>query len=298
MKWSFAAIGIFMLGLLGLSIIFLFQKVTTNNENDYYLLKEITEAAMVDAIDVPYYRETGNLKIVREKFVENFTRRFAESTIFITNKYIIKSYDIMEMPPKVSVIIDTGLGEYTVGGNASDYNIANRLDAILEFVGKNTNVNAGSQYYDNPYVEKTYSQTYYGIVLKDGESSNFNILESLKVPDEIVAPNIKNAVIKSVKMLGDKVNTQGELNQALLWEELSYYNAVNTDYMQKISDYANDITNSNIDFHNCGLSTSTYSCDETNKYWVSIRGNTDVGKEKVIFKYEVVWSYLEYEFSN
>ena len=34
--------------------ILLFQQLTTNNENDYYLLKEVTEAAMIDAIDIPY----------------------------------------------------------------------------------------------------------------------------------------------------------------------------------------------------------------------------------------------------
>ena len=67
MKWSFATVGIILLGLTGVAIILLFQQITTNNENDYYLLKEITEAAMVDAIDVGYYRETGNLKIVKEK---------------------------------------------------------------------------------------------------------------------------------------------------------------------------------------------------------------------------------------
>ena len=138
MKWSFATVGIILLGLTGVAIIILFQNITTNNENDYYLLKEVTEAAMIDAIDIGYYRETGNLKILKEKFVENFTRRFAESTIFVTNDYNIKFYDIMEEPPKVSIIINTGLGEYTIGGNADEYGIANKLDAILEFTGDKT----------------------------------------------------------------------------------------------------------------------------------------------------------------
>ena len=132
MKWSFVTVGVIVLGIIGVSIILLFQNVTTNNENDYYLLKEITEATMIDAIDIPYYRETGDLKIVKEKFVENFTRRFAESTIFITNKYTIKYYDIIETPPKVSVLIDTGLGEFTIDGNTEEYAIKNKLDAILE----------------------------------------------------------------------------------------------------------------------------------------------------------------------
>ena len=74
MKWSTTALGLIIFGLVGISIIMLFQQITTTNENDYYLLKEITEAAMIDSIDISYYRETGNLKIVREKFVENFEK--------------------------------------------------------------------------------------------------------------------------------------------------------------------------------------------------------------------------------
>ena len=33
---------------------------------------------MIDAIDMDYYRESGELKIIKDKFVESFTRRFAE----------------------------------------------------------------------------------------------------------------------------------------------------------------------------------------------------------------------------
>ena len=31
MKWSFAGLGVFVLGIIGVSIIFLFQGVTTDN---------------------------------------------------------------------------------------------------------------------------------------------------------------------------------------------------------------------------------------------------------------------------
>ena len=87
MKWSFASVGLIVLGLVGLSIIILFQNITTNNENDYYFLKEVTEASMIDAIDMDYYRESGELKIIKDKFVESFTRRFAESTVFASSNY-------------------------------------------------------------------------------------------------------------------------------------------------------------------------------------------------------------------
>lgn len=132
MKWSFAQVGLVVAGLVGVVIILLFQQITTNNEQDYYLLREVAEAAMIDSIDLAYYRDTGEVKMIQEKFVENFTRRFAEAVNYTSNGYTIRFYDIMEKPPKVSIIIETGIGTYTIYGDAEDYNIANQLDAILE----------------------------------------------------------------------------------------------------------------------------------------------------------------------
>lgn len=290
MKWSFATIGVILLGIIGVSIILLFQNITTNNENDYYLLKEVTEAAMIEAIDIPYYRETGDLKIVKEKFVENFTRRFAESTIFVTSTYTIKSYDIIETPPKVSVVIDTGLGEITVGGNTDDYGVQNKLDAILEYVGKETyNKN-------NPYTNKELEKEYYAI--SQISNKNFESYYSLKIPDELNAPNIKNVSINRIQYIG-LVNNQAELNEALLKNNLYYKNNNVTNYMQDIKGFANNVNINSIDYHNCGSSRNNYICDNDNLYWTSIKGLTnDENKDKIILKYKVTWSYKEYEFSN
>lgn len=290
MKWSFATVGIILLGLTGVAIILLFQQITTNNENDYYLLKEITESAMIESIDIGYYRDTGNLKIVKDKFVENFTRRFAESTIFVTNDYNIEFYDIIEEPPKVSIIIDTGLGEITVAGSADEYGIVNKLDAILEYTGEKTYESSNV----NPYVKHCsgcvgsdpLTETYYAIL-----SNNSNSL-SLKTPDILMAPNIKDVEIESVNYIG-VVTSPGELNQALLRNELTY-NGVTTDYMQSISNFTNNISNINIDYHNCSDGRVGYNCDDINKYYVSISGNLN---GKVILKYNVTWSYKEYKFS-
>ena len=136
MKWSFTSVGLIVFALVGLTILILFQNITTGNENDYYLLKEVTEASMIDAIDMKHYKETGELKIIKDKFVESFTRRFAESTVFTSSKYTINYFDIMEEPPKVTVSINTGIGEYTIYQDTSDYHVANTLSAILEYYGK------------------------------------------------------------------------------------------------------------------------------------------------------------------
>lgn len=285
MKWSFATIGIIFLGLIGVAIIFLFQNVTTNNENDYYLLKEVTEAAMLESIDIPYYRETGDLKIVTEKFVENFTRRFAESTLFVTNDYTINFYDIIETPPKVSIIINTDLGEYNINGNSDEYGIANKLDAILEYIGDKTFSNK------NPYESSSQEFEYYAI-LSDG-SVDF----SLKIPSELIAPNINNIQIKEIKDF-TVVTTQGELNIGLLKNELSYNN-VSTNYMQSIKEFDNNINNINATFYNCdtkkGDLKNTYNCDSNNNYYISI--NSDYQK-KVMVKYKVLWSYDQYVFKG
>lgn len=174
MKWSFATIGLVAAGLVGIVIILLFQNLTVNNEEDYYLLKEITEAAMVDAIDLAYYRDTGKLKIVQEKFVENFTRRFAESAnILNTQNYSLEFYNIMEYPPKVSVSVKTDIGEYTIFGNhleTQSYSVANSLDAILEIeeipddIVERKKCNATKEYYSIPYVE--YRNTLYDLKLE------------------------------------------------------------------------------------------------------------------------------------
>lgn len=301
MKWSFASVGLIVFGLIGVTIIILFQELTTNNENDYYLLKEVTEAAMIDAIDIPYYRETGNLKIVREKFVENFIRRYAESTIFATNEYNIYFYEIMETPPKVSIVINTGIGSFTIAGDSDDYNIQNKLDAILEYTGKNTNVDVTDVYYDNPYISKTKTKTYY--IMTAGSNNNFGFTHSLKLPSELIAPNIKEVEIDKVVFAG-KVTEQYELNEALLQRELSFYNTSDgsnlkdTNYMQSISEYETDVNSIiNLESYNCGINTSEYNCNETNRYFVSGKLNTaNTNKEKAIAKYEVTWSYKEYEF--
>ena len=113
-------------------LIYLFQGITNTDEHNYYLLKEVTEAAMLDAVDVADYRITGNVSINREKFVEVFVRRFAESAD-LTKTYTIEIYDINENPPKVSLVVKTKTNG-TVSSETVEFDIANRLDAILETV--------------------------------------------------------------------------------------------------------------------------------------------------------------------
>ncbi len=130
MKESFWGIFVVFMGVLGITFIVLFQNLTNTDQHNSQLLQEVTEAAMWDALDYAEYRAHGNIKITREKFVENFVRRYAESASR-SREYVITFYDVSEIPPKVSVSVKSRV----VGTNNDTqvtFDLQNRLDAILE----------------------------------------------------------------------------------------------------------------------------------------------------------------------
>lgn len=302
MKWSFTSVGLIVLGLVGITIIMLFQSITTNNENDYYLLKEVTEASMIDAIDMKYYRETGELKIMKEKFVESFTRRFSESTVFANSDYTINFYDIMETPPKVTVTIDTDIGKYTIHRDTSDYRVANTLSAILEYTGKDTESSgtSDSSYVINtPFKKKSYSKFYYSIPSSD-KNGNYDVKQPLNIPEELNHKNIYDVEISNVKESG-VVDNEGELLYALLNRDIDWtrsndkptnFNADSSSI--DISNIQKDITVNKIKGRKC---SPTEECNES-KYWIEWKA-TGTGKAGITaLKIEVTWSYNEYEYSD
>ena len=284
MKWSTVTVGVMILGIIGVSIILLFQQLTTTNENDYYLLKEITEAAMVDSIDISYYRETGKLKIVREKFVENFTRRFAESTLIIGTKYTIKFFDIMEEPPKVSVRIDTGIENYKIYNTSGNYEVLNQLTGIFEYVGKRDNGKTISGE-ENPYEKKKKEMTYYSIVKKSNATKKYDATLELNIPDELVSGKIKNVTLSNVEYKDSSNLTQEELNMAILQRDIYFKNA-NDDY-----DYFLTLANIEKNMYN----KDSIKIDKQKKQ-VTIKSLTSAEKEYAIIKYIVTWQYEEYKY--
>lgn len=130
MKESFWGVFVVMVGVVSIIFIVLFQNITNTDEHNSQLLKEVTEAAMWDAFDYSAYRANGEVRINREKFVENFVRRYAESASR-SRKYEITFYDINERPPKVSVSVKSGVVG-VAGSEQVTFDLTNRLDAILE----------------------------------------------------------------------------------------------------------------------------------------------------------------------
>lgn len=128
MNKAMLTVGIIILSLATLLMINIISNYSSGSELDYYLVKETSEAAMVDAIDVKYYRENGLLRIDKEKFVESFVRRFADS-VDTTRNYQLSFYDLNEVPPKVSVKVDSST---VLSFKGSDLEMSTKLDAILE----------------------------------------------------------------------------------------------------------------------------------------------------------------------
>ena len=128
MNKAMLTVGIIILSLATLLMINIITNYSSGSELDYYLVKETSEAAMIDAIDVKYYRENGLLRIDKEKFVESFLRRFADS-VDNTRNYQVAFYDLNEVPPKVSVKVDSST---VLSFNGDNLEMSTQLDAILE----------------------------------------------------------------------------------------------------------------------------------------------------------------------
>lgn len=124
-----------MLGIVAIGVIWFFANVTRTDQHNYNLLKETTEAAMFDALDLAAYRKDGTIRIEEEKFVENFIRRFAENAD-LSNTYVIEIYDVNETPPKVSLKVSSTRKENILKPDSTsetfEFDIVNKIDAILE----------------------------------------------------------------------------------------------------------------------------------------------------------------------
>lgn len=128
MNKGMLAVGIIFLALLAFATINLIQDFSTGQELDYYLLKETTDAAMVDALDFDFYAESGSIRMDKEKFVESFLRRFAKAAE--AKDYDIYFYALNETPPKASVKIDAKTVANGAEGDKLD--ITTTYNSILE----------------------------------------------------------------------------------------------------------------------------------------------------------------------
>ena len=131
MKESYWGYWIILLGIFVIAVMFLVNDATTTDTQDYYALKEVASAALNDSVDYAYYAQTGQIRIIKEVFVENFLRRFSQ-TVSLTDTYQIDFYDLYESPPKVSVKVTTKTSSFVVGNDSTNLDVSNSIDLILE----------------------------------------------------------------------------------------------------------------------------------------------------------------------
>lgn len=135
MKESIWGYWIVVLGISIISVMILLQSYSTTNEQDYFLIKSVLQSSMLEAVDYGYFSDTGKMKMNKEKFVENFVRRFSE-TVNIQKEYDINFYNIYEMPPAASVSVKSNTNQTNLGssnglGSSQSVESTNRLTGIL-----------------------------------------------------------------------------------------------------------------------------------------------------------------------
>ena len=149
MKESYWGYWLVIFGIFIVVLLMLTNDATTTNTEDYYQLKEVANSAIYDSIDYSYYTGTQQIRMLKEVFVENFLRRFAE-TVSASDTYTVEFYDLYESPPKVSVKISTSTAKFLVGQDGSkakgedamtSLDVVNSIDLIVEFDPKNPSTN-------------------------------------------------------------------------------------------------------------------------------------------------------------
>ena len=100
MNKGILTVGIIIMAITGLVMFNIITSWSRGDELDYYLVKETAEAAMEDAVDITFYRDSGQIRMDTEKFIENFLIRFAKG-VDNTRNYEIKLYDLNEVHPKL-----------------------------------------------------------------------------------------------------------------------------------------------------------------------------------------------------
>ena len=145
MKASMWGVLLIIIGMIGITLMVFFGQVSTSNDQTFYSLKEVTEAAMYDAVDLVAYRagytdpdtgtvyQPGVIRLDKDRFIEMFSRRYAES-VDNTRNYKISFYEINEFPPKVTLRVQYGEDTRILGFDTQDYEftITKDMVAILE----------------------------------------------------------------------------------------------------------------------------------------------------------------------
>lgn len=182
MKEALYGYGVVVLGIFVIVVMMIIRDFQTTDDQDFYVLKEVTSASMMDSVDYAYYREHNDLRIIEEKFVENFLRRFAQS--MSSNKtYDVRIYKVNEVPPEASIKVVTATGEYQVDADEGmlDFGVINLLSGILDM--KHNNVVEGAEISEGGDIpDNVRSYTYYSFAYSTGAAKKINTSYEVNLP--------------------------------------------------------------------------------------------------------------------
>lgn len=213
MKESYWGYWLVMLGILVIGVMLLISSTTTGTTQDYYELKETASASIIDAVDYSYYRLYGDLKISKEKFIENFIRRFSESAT-MTKEYNISFYDIHEVPPKVSVKISSVSNSVNVANTANSFDLVNKIDMIL--VGGAENQDSSSDSDSGIKTCLDYQTTKeLAIALQETLNNNSTYYFGTDLSNRIINANLTNLKKWAAKK-GDASKVESDYHQEFL----------------------------------------------------------------------------------
>ena len=128
------------------------------------------------------------------------------------------------------------------------------------------------------------------------------IREPINIPKEINDANMRNQKIIEIST-PEVVTSQDELLIAKLRREIDWASASTnkTNYFNDndINNYSKSFTITNKNYYNCldysGTMAREIDCTKYKLSWIIIDGNSGEDKN-IILKYNVTWSYEEYEY--
>lgn len=220
MKESLWAYFVLLFGVFIIVIMMIIRDYQTTNDEDYYLIKEITKSAMIDAVDYSYYRDHNDLKIIEDKFAENFLRRFAQSMDSNKN-YKIQIFDVSENPPKVSIKVSSSTSTYKVDESEGtvDFGVVNLLSAILDMKHDNV-VFENDRPVTVPY--NTITRNYYTIGYSASPSGGSSFIDIAKLPKGLDPSDIIS-ITAEPSSITNKKDYQNylvdKLNGVMVWKQ-------------------------------------------------------------------------------
>ena len=289
MKESYFGYALTVIGVFALIVMMIIRDYQTTNDNDYYIMKEVLQDAMIDSVDYAYWREKRDLRIIEEKFAENYLRRFAQSMSSNKN-YKIELYAISENPPKASVKITTSTGDYFVLQNEEGVNfgIINIMSGILDSkdyatgsvsTGKNSStelVTDSNLYYSVGYIQDSVLTNAFDSSGTYSGSYSFSISS---YPSGVTKSKIKTAKvsIRTINSIDEAQAFVDSVRGGIVTQTGGGGMGVADLTASTIVEHA--LTNSNMSF-TATPSCGTYGCTVTVNYTIWNKGSSSTNVDR------------------